>query len=247
MSSHFIDRFDAIGLEELDTLSLMNRIDTKFVFHVNRLEEFLSYLQPYYKVLEIKGTRIMPYHSIYLDTPGMYLYHCHHNGRRARYKVRFRDYLISDISFLEIKKKTNQERTKKKRISVPYKVSDLTTDSNAFLKNFADLDGETMIKVLENNFSRITLAGFETRERVTLDMNVSWTKDGKTFDMPDVVIAEVKRCAGCACSPVMMAVKKMQIRPASFSKYCFGVVNLYDNVKKNNFKPKILKIKKILQ
>jgi hypothetical protein len=39
----------------------------------------------------------------------------------------------------------------------------------------------------------------------------------------------------------------MRVYPASFSKYCMGLLALTDDIKKNNFKPKLLNLKKILQ
>ena len=40
----------------------------------------------------------------------------HQNKKLNRYKIRQREYLISDISFFEIKFKSNKGRTIKKRI-----------------------------------------------------------------------------------------------------------------------------------
>lgn len=246
ISNGVIGSFRPVSLKELDSLSLMNRTDTKFLFRADRLTDFLTELLPYYQMLEIDGTRVMPYKSAYFDTPDYFLYRCHHNGVRSRYKVRLRDYLISDRSFFEIKRKTNKNKTKKKRIEVPYQTQEIAPSSQIFLNENSPLGGCTLVKTLENSFSRLTLAGFDTHERLTIDLDVCFRVNDHNLDMSRLVIAEVKQSGHSASTPVMKVLHGLEIRPGSFSKYCMGIVSMVEGVKYNNFKPKLHIVNKLL-
>ena len=46
------------------------------------------------------------------------MYLKHHNNKLNRYKIRFREYVDNDEKFLEVKYKTNTERTIKDRIKI---------------------------------------------------------------------------------------------------------------------------------
>jgi SPX domain protein involved in polyphosphate accumulation len=76
-------------------------------------------------VLEINGARLHHYQTLYFDTRDFALYSQHHNGQRARYKVRVREYLDSEMAFLEVKRKTNQNRTIKSRLQTPGAVPEI--------------------------------------------------------------------------------------------------------------------------
>ena len=110
-----LERFRSIGLDEMDGIRLMNRVDTKFVTTDAMLEEILLRAESEYRVLEIDGIRMSAYDTLYYDTADLEMYMAHHNRRLRRYKVRTRTYLNSGESFLEIKRKNNRGRTKKKR------------------------------------------------------------------------------------------------------------------------------------
>ncbi len=241
-----IQGFQPVTLQALDALSLMNRTDTKCIFHVRLLPEILEKISSNYHVLEINGERVMPYRSTYFDTTDYRLYHAHHNGARPRYKIRLREYAISDRSFFEIKRKTNKERTKKKRMEVPFHTQEINQECQKFLKLHSPLGDVTLVKNLENKFSRITLAGFATNERVTLDVDISYHFNGTALMMDGLVVAEIKRGAASSFSPMMQVLREMKIPMNGFSKYCIGIVSLVNGVKYNNFKPKLITIKNIL-
>ena len=52
----------------MDGVKLMNRTDTKFAFHINKLESLLAKMREFYKVLEVNKERIQSYNSLYFDT-----------------------------------------------------------------------------------------------------------------------------------------------------------------------------------
>jgi len=101
--------------------------------------------------------------------------------------------------------------------------------------------------VLQNEFSRITLVNFETQERVTLDFGVQIRKEGSEdwINLNGVSIAEIKRSGSFFRSKFAKMLKKNQIYPLRFSKYCYGVASTFDNVPKNRFKEKFKKIDRI--
>ena len=92
--------FSPISLEEMDSVKLLNRIDTKYTFRPNNINEFLESLQSFYRILEINGNRINHYQTLYFDTPNYQLYLDHHNDRVNRYKLRFRKYIYSNLFYL---------------------------------------------------------------------------------------------------------------------------------------------------
>ena len=82
------------------------------------MEKLLEKMQAFYKVLEVNGERIQTYRSLYFDTEDRKFYIDHHNSRVNRNKIRFREYVSSGLTFLEVKLKNNKGKTIKKRIKV---------------------------------------------------------------------------------------------------------------------------------
>lgn len=240
-----ISDFDPIGLDEMDNVKLMNRVDTKFVLNSAQLLDTLPHLVEHYRILEIQGIRIPLYSSDYYDDQDFSFYTDHHRKRQDRFKVRYRKYVESNLSFLEVKHK-NKGRTDKQRIVVP----DLPNSMSENDKNFVETTGvrnEKLHKVLTNEFNRITLVGKERNERLTLDFNLCFIKDEKRVEMTDLIIAELKQERLIRTSPFYSLMKTMLIRPYRISKYCIGVIELYgkENIKYNRFKKKLLRIKKL--
>ena len=75
-------------------------------------------MRNFYKVLEIDNERVHSYRSLYYDTDDRKFYLDHHNQRVNRNKVRFREYVGSKLTYLEIKRKNNKGKTIKKRTKV---------------------------------------------------------------------------------------------------------------------------------
>ena len=107
-----------ITLEEMSSVKLMNRTDTKFVTRMQKLCQLLEMAQHDYYVQEIDGQRNLEYDTTYLDTSAFDMYCQHQHGHTGRQKIRFRTYCISGLQFMEVKTKNNHGRTKKKRIEV---------------------------------------------------------------------------------------------------------------------------------
>jgi len=239
------DGFDPITLKEMDEVSLLNRVDTKFLMTTGQLMEVLATLQLDYWILSVKGNRLNHYRTLYFDTPGFDLYKLHVNGHAERYKVRSREYTDSHTAFLEVKHKTRKDRTIKDRIPTPGQVTGLTREAEDWLGSVYPFDSHALQPKLWNSFTRITLVSKQLWERVTLDVNVTFYTAGQSVQLEGLAIAEVKMDASNCLSPFQAQMRAYRIHPKGFSKYCIGVAMLYDTVKKNALKPKMLMIERM--
>jgi hypothetical protein len=238
--------FKPIALSEMDGVSLMSRIETKYVFSSERLPSLLQQLSASYRVLEIGGNRIFPYQTTYLDTSDLLFFTQQVRGKLNRHKVRYREYESTRISYLEIKKKTNKNRTVKWRIKNNFIADYQDNEANEFIKEYLPYDSPDLRPVLNNGFSRITLVGEEYKERITLDLNLSFgIPEGENSGFPFLAIAELKQEKRFSQSPFCLVMKKNGIHPGSFSKYCIGSALVKDMPRINNLKQKLLIINKI--
>lgn len=240
-------QFDTVSLPELQRGALLDRVDTKFVFGASQLADMLGALTAQYRVLSIDGARSNRYQTLYFDTGDFDLYRHHHNSLSSRYKVRERHYVGSDLSFLEVKHRTNQNRTVKTRLQIPGVDPQLDGQATDFVGLHTPLDASALEPKLWNDYRRITLAGIYTQERVTLDLDLSFTWGDRSRNLPGVAIAEVKQDRVRLDSPFIQQMRRFGIRSGGLSKYCAGVCLLYDGVKSNNFKPRLRDVAKVIQ
>lgn len=228
----------------MDGVQLMNRTDTKFMFHTGQLNEILPDLARSYKTLEVEGVRQSRYETLYYDTDDFYHFTQHQNGKRHRYKIRKREYVESHITFLEVKEKNNKGRTSKSRIKLQEMIPVIDERGEHFISEKAQSANGLEPKIW-NSYSRTTLVDTVAGERVTLDSDLAFYFEGQRLELPGFVIAEVKQDGENRHSLFMQHMKKRLLRPEGISKYCLGVALLYPHVKSNNFKEKILRINKI--
>lgn len=242
---HILKEFAPIKLEEMDKTKLMDRVDTKFAFHRDKLPDILKELKDFFHVLEVENKRISQYESLYFDKNEFDFYNDHHNNKNHRFKVRFRKYVDSGLNFLEVKEK-RKGRMIKRRIPVKKFEHDLSASSKSFVGLHVK-DDDKLEPKLWNQYQRITLVNTELNERLTFDINLEfkWEKEEKKF--PSLVIAELKQERKNRDSPFYKLMRSKGIRPYRISKYCIGAIELYDTdkLKYNRFKKKLLKLKKI--
>lgn len=239
------ETFAPISLAEMDAVALLDRTDTKFMVCNFQLLQALAAVQSDYQMLCIAGQRLNHYRTLYFDTPDFELYRLHVNGRADRYKVRSREYTDSDLSFLEVKHKTSKDRTIKERMRTARPVVQMTQEAENWLEGVLPYDSRALEPKLWNTFTRITLVSQQHCERVTLDVNLGFYTAGKTMNLEGVAVVEVKTCSGNQPSAFLAQMHAQRIHPQGFSKYCLGVSLLYENVKKNALKPKLLRIEKM--
>jgi len=244
--TNILDSFKTVRLEEMDKVRLMDRFDTKFLLPAGRLPDLLKIMESRYKVLEVNGYRISSYNTVYLDTPDFLFFNQHVTDRKGRLKIRFRNYNSTGITFLEIKKKTKNDRTVKWRIE--NSLSGNTCDESAmeFINShFHGISGN-LRPVLVNNFKRITLISTEVHERVTLDLDLSFAEPGGNFkELLFLAVAELKSDGMAVRSPFSDIVRQFSLFSTGFSKYCVGIAMLHDLPRKNILKPKLLLLNRI--
>ena len=245
--ARILTAFDPISLSDMDGVALLNRVDTKFLFGIDDFYALLPRLAANYRVLEIKQRRLAPYRNLYFDTADLALYQQHHNGGLNRHKVRSREYVDSNLSFLEVKFKTNKKRTIKNRMRIEDEVTQFAGETEDFMQSFYPDSAETLIPTLWNNFTRITLVSKHAKERLTFDINLSYRRGNTQTNLDGIVIAEVKQERFLVSSDFIQEMRLRGIRKSKFSKYCIGVTMLFDDVKTNNFKSTLLFAKKIAQ
>lgn len=242
---NIFSQFEPISLKEMDGVKLMNRTDTKFVFTLSQLENAMSEVINDYRILEVNGKRLSKYETLYYDTSTLNLYAAHHNGKLNRYKVRHRTYVESETGFLEVKFKNNKGRTQKKRVSTPNPPVIWEGDNMIFLNKTQPFEPDTLVPTMWVNYSRCTLVSKTEPERLTIDLNLQFVKDDLSKELIGLVIAEIKQ-EKRKTSPFLAMMKKYHIREGSISKYCLGIALMCKDVKKNNFKRKLINLKHVM-
>ncbi len=244
--------FSPISLTQMDQVKLLNRQDTKLVIPVKQMNTLLEVLAPDYYMLEVANKRISAYTSLYYDTVDWESYSEHHNGHKNRYKVRYRNYVDSDLSFFEIKFKSNKNRTVKTRIRVPQEhiVTELGAEEIELLRATTPLDPALLFPMVWVYYKRMTLVSKDLSERVTVDLEIGFHRFGEQAEpiihSPDLAIIEIKQERFNRKSIALRTLHDEKIFPIRLSKYCLGVMSCYDGqIKKNSFKAKLLRIAKI--
>lgn len=240
-----IAKFEKIGLDEMDSVKLMDRVDVKYLIPLHLLPIVLADAIPYYKILEINGKNVCLYETLYYDTDDFQLYHNHQAGKTNRYKVRFRNYVESNLAFFEIKYKNNKGRTIKTRIRQQEEATSVLAEEKAlFLEKQTPLSSADLKGNIWVNYSRITLVSKTTKERLTIDLNLTFLNESGSKSYSEMAIAEVKQ-EKIGNSPIIEILKKYHIRSGSISKYCLGIISLYEGIKLNRFKSKLTHLHKI--
>lgn len=246
-----MEGFAPVTLEEMDTVKLMNRIDSKYVTDETVLARVLmDAREAGYRALETDGAKINPYDSLYYDTDGLDMYYAHRNRKLVRQKVRTRSYLTTGITFLEIKRKNNKGRTKKKRIEIPFSdFADFShnTEATDYLSRHSDYNISILKPVVETLFSRITLVNPDMTERLTIDtcLNFRNHRTDMEASLRDAVIIELKQ-DGRLFSLMKNILLDHRVKPRRVSKYCIAVTMTDPDVRPGRFKQKVHIIEKII-
>lgn len=251
--------YDPITLEEMKSIRLMNRMDTKFVTTRGKLSRLLELARPYYSIQQVDGKRVAPYYTLYFDTPELSMFRCHVSGHANRQKLRIRSYMDNHLSYLEVKTKDNHGRTCKQRTEMPdfdatrpLPVIRFAGDDeehkayNHFLHTCLRYDPLTMRQVIENRFDRITLINHAKTERVTIDTHLNFHNllTDHRLQLDDYVIIEIKR-DGLQPSSMTELLRQLRIKPLGFSKYCIGLILTDSKLRYNFFKPRIHRLERL--
>ncbi len=247
-----VRQMESISLEEMGSVSLMNRTDTKYVTTVQKLMDILEEAQKAgYRVSEISGARLLDYTSVYYDTPDLKMFTAHRNGKKTRQKVRVRTYLIDKQTFLEIKRKNNRGRTKKKRTRIPYEAAldfGKCAEAAEFLERKSWWKADELSPEVSTTFSRFTLINGGMTERLTVDLNLRFRnfRSGREADLGDIVIIELKQ-DGRKDSEMRRILLDNRVFPYRISKYCTAVTLTDPAARPGRYKEKLRYIEKLTE
>ena len=228
----------------IEARSLQRRVDRKYLLGADALEPLLARLRRGYCLLRAGEQGWARYESIYLDTPGRELYHAHRCGRRPRYKVRIRHYVERQLSFLEIKSKTNGGITEKRRLALPYGQNHLEAPERRFIETCAPVAPVRLMPCVSISFVRLTLVAKGLNERLTFDRDVSFVGGSREERLSRVVIAEVKQAEYSNHLGAVAELRGLHMREAAFSKYCIGTI-LVASVAGNVFQPTLKAVERL--
>lgn len=247
---NLIQSFDPIALTDLDKVKLLDRQDTKYTIHIKLLNTILQKVKPYYFALNISSKQLMEYETLYFDTPNFEMYTKHHNGQLNRYKVRYRRYVDSNQSFLEIKFKNNKKRTIKTRLFDTTNYPNISAAGAEFIKENTPFEAPQLAPNVWVLYKRMTLVSKDLTERVTIDIDLvfkDYDQANKNTYWDNIAIIEIKQDRTSRTSKMLQLLRNEKIPAVGISKYCIGTVFTKNEVKKNAFKPNLILIEKLLQ
>ena len=245
-----LQRMTPISLDEMQTVKLMNRVDSKYLLNKEQVALLMQHAEPDFLAQTIEGQQLAPYKTLYFDTKDVAMYTMHHNRKLNRQKLRTRCYRSSQTTFCEIKNKLNTGRTKKLRVPIrPDQYNRIFEDPAVvdFIHQNLRFDIDTLLPHVENEFTRITLVNKEKTERITIDGDIRFINHhtGLNADISELVIIEVKQ-DGHQASPFKKLLHELNIKPKRISKYCLGTLLTNPQAKHNRFKAKIRYINKLI-
>lgn len=230
--AHSLNGFDSITLDQLNsTMSLMERVDTKYILSYSQADEFIKMLKNKFFILQIKDKVIFQYDNIYMDTENNDLFYEHENGLEMRNKVRTRNYTDSeDLCFFEYKHKMNKV-TRKFRYRCPATEHWVMTEEaeGFFAGVYESLNWETpgykLSASLATRYQRISLCAKDSGEKVTIDFGFQLEdlRSGIIHNLDEIIIVESKsNNEHCSTWRIM---KRMKISQAKWcSKYCLWLL-----------------------
>ncbi|MGP5595838.1 VTC domain-containing protein [Brachybacterium alimentarium] len=234
-----IDTLPGIDLARLtESAALMTRVDRKYLVPRDEIDELIGDLAVDLRVLEIGGRRRFAYRSTYYDTSDLAAYRAAATGRRRRWKVRRRDYVDTDASFLEVKTRTGRGESSKLRIALDDDGADTGEQAAPPLggapldfvrTSLADADcvapTAPLLPVLTTAYDRTTLLVAAEDSRLTLDDALVWSDPaGRARQLRDQVVVETK--SGTRAGSVDRVLWRAGHRPQRLSKYATGLALL---------------------
>ena len=86
---------------------------------------------------------------------------------------------------------------------------------------------------------------FRNQTKKRIDLNLSYKINNTKKFYKKLVVIEVKQERFNRNSKIVKVLKSIRQNPYSISKYCIGMISLYNNIKYNLFKTKLIKINNI--
>jgi hypothetical protein len=228
---------------------MADRVDTKFVLRDSELFTVLESLENDYRILDVDGTRFTPYRTQYFDTESFALFRRHHVGGSNRYKVRTRTYLNTELSFIEVKRKTKNGATTKLRRQTNAFETQLQGEARTFVDAHCPHGAAGMQPSLRNGFDRICLVSSTRPERLTIDLDIVVETSAGSIHLPNIAVAELKQeklAHGRRDSRFLKEMRRINVRPTGFSKYCIGLLLTQPEIKHNLFNPQLKMLRRLM-
>ncbi len=238
-----VRQFLPISLSELNAKAeMLRRRDNKYVIERPVIQEATEDFIDHFDVLEIGGRRSFTYDTCYFDSPDFECYRDHHRGRRQRIKVRIRNYIESNLCFVEVKLKDKRGETIKKRLAHdPARSQELDARAMDFVQLcYSSLYKRQFPHQLERainmRYKRVTLVAKIGSERMTIDSKLCFMSgSSKQYVGNDKFIVETKSANGNGIADKVL--RSLHRHPSKHcSKYCTATAILNADVKSNNFK-----------
>ena len=210
-------RLDRATGEELAASLLHRRQETKFLMPASLLAPLITQLAPCYRAVRSGASFAASYRTLYFDTPALTCFH-DHRERLPHHKVRIRHYDDRRLTIVEVKTKSEDQRSFKFRRPKQFGDSELNEEDREFVASHLSFSAETLIPQLWTNFCRVTLVG-EPGERVTIDCDLSFRRGEVDLQFPDVAVIEVKQERYAQHTPIMRTLASMGLSPVHVSKY----------------------------
>lgn len=230
-----LDGFETVTLKELECVRLMDRAETKVLMPAGDLATVLRAISGDYRTLRIDDQPLQGYRTMYFDSPSFRTYHDHHNQLGRRFKIRYRTYIGSDLTFFEVKRSVHGRIVKQRRKSVAPN-GRIRDDDSAFAES-CGIDVAEFVPSVIVEYQRALLARFDPQERVTIDLHTRF-ENGTTSAVTDgLAILEFKQPRVDRTSPAILACRQIGLRPRRMSKYCTAVAACQRGIRRNRFLP----------
>ena len=237
-----------LGLEDIESVALMDRYDSKFLVPEHWLTHTLTQLK-HHAVLSIANTVSTTYRNLYFDSPDNVCVRQHVRGKTSRFKVRIRHYANTEITFLEVKMRDVYGKTTKHRVVRSTSTWDapLSDTERQFLHLHLGDVASTLAPVLESQFERFTLVALEEGERLTFDLGVAFknprSEEGWRTPLAHVSVVEWKQNSVNHQGSLIQALRSHPERrgplgrPLRMSKYLLGRQTLQPDLDFKTYRP----------
>ncbi len=238
-ASDLTGSMEAVGLDELvQTASLLSRVDRKYVVERSVLASVLQSLMEIPaapRALEMAGLRTFRYESEYSDTSDLASYYLAAYQRRHRFKLRYRTYQESGLSFLEVKTRSANGLTIKQRMPRESStVRELSDRERSFLLGVREVAPHVsnLHQVLTTTYERTTLL-LADGSRTTIDQGLQATHaSGRGLRLDRVIVETKTRGPICAMD---RALRDHSIMAVPFSKYTTSLAALFAELPANRW------------
>ncbi len=121
----------------------------------------------------------------------------------------------------------------------------MNAKSQAFFQKHLSLNPAELRPVLWVDYSRLTLVNLRSRERVTIDLELTFAKGKRRIKHSHLVIVEIKQQKEDVSSSFVSAIRQEKRKMGGMSKYCFGVASMHSDIKSNRFKQRMRLFEKL--